>query len=256
MVDGTSGVDADQRMDGRDGQRHVGHVGREGGRRDTVVVEREPATQILGVGPIGLEQTWVALHVGVDRGELFVAHRCSGGGGPGLEARFDPRLELLQVPERQRPAHEPSRDHGGDDVGCRAPVGDHPVHLVAGTHLLAEQSDAHLGDGHGVGGVDAFPWRRRRMGVLAGVVHVEVGHGQARGGQPLCRPRVHHHRCVNAVEDPPLEQHDLPAPTFLGRSADHLDGQPQVVGQGGQPQTGSHRAGGDDVVPAGVAHHR
>ena len=52
----------------------------------------------------------------------------------------------------------------GDDVGGLAPVGHDAVHLVAGPELLAQQAEGHLGDGHGVAGVDALPRGRPRHG--------------------------------------------------------------------------------------------
>ena len=48
-----------------------------------------------------------------------------------------------------------------------ATVGDDAVHLVAGAELLAQQADGHLGDGHGIAGVDSLPGGRRRVGALA-----------------------------------------------------------------------------------------
>ena len=42
------------------------------------------------------------------------------------------------------------------------------------------------------------------------------------------------------------------APALLGRGAQHPHGDAQLVGQSGQPQPGTDRRGGDDVVAAGV----
>ena len=63
---------------------------------------------------------------------------------------------------------------------------------------------------------------------------------------------VHHHRRVTPVEGAPFEHEDLAAAALLGRRAEHLHGDAEVVGQGGQSQAGADRRRGDDVVPAGV----
>ena len=58
---------------------------------------------------------------------------------------------------------------------------------------------------------------------------------------------------MDAVEGAPLEHEDLAAAALLGRGAQHLDGEAQVVGHLGQGQAGTDGGGGDDVVAAGVA---
>ena len=42
-------------------------------------------------------------------------------------------------------------------LAASPPVGDDAVDLVAGRELLAEQPEGHLGDDHGVTGVDPLP---------------------------------------------------------------------------------------------------
>ena len=139
-------------------------------------------------------------------------------------------------------AHEPAGDRGRDDVGRLAAVGDDAVHLVAGAELLAQQADGHLGDGHGVAGVDPLPRARPRRGRSL-PVKVTSKWETARQVrlEPVGRPRVDHHRRVDVVEDPALEHGDLAPATLLGRGAEHPDGEPELVGHAGQAQSGPDR---------------
>ncbi len=126
--------------------------------------------------------------------------------------------------------------------------------LVTGTELLTEHPDGHLGDGHGIAGVDPLCGGRRGVSALAGEDDVEVGHGQTGARQPLGGPGMDHHGRVDVVEHPVLQHGDLATTTFFGRSAEHPHGQAQIVGQPGQSDAGPHGGGGNDVVPAGMAH--
>ena len=75
--------------------------------------------------------------------------------------------------------------------------------------------------GHGIEGVHAFPGGGRRMGLPAGEVHIEVGDGQAGGGQAFSRPRVDHHGGVHALEGAPFQHEDLASTALFGRGAQH-----------------------------------
>ncbi len=172
----------------------------------------------------------------------------------GLETGPDARLEGREPADGARAGHEAAGDRGGDDVGRSATAGDHSVHLIPGRQLLAQQAERHLGDRHRIEGVHPFPGRGRRVGLLAGEVHVEVGHGQTGARHALDRPRVHHHGRVDVVEGAPLEHEDLPAATLLGRGAEDPHLQADLVGHRGEGQTGPDGARRDDVVPAGVPH--
>jgi hypothetical protein len=68
--------------------------------------------------------------------------------------------------------------------------------------------------------------------------------------------RVHHHRRVDTVERAALEEVDLPATALLGRRADDMHGQAEIVGERRECET---RTGGrrrDHIVPARVADPR
>src|SRR5687768_8552536 len=61
-----------------------------------------------------------------------------------------------------------------------------------------------------------------------------------------------HHRRVHAVEGAALEHEDLAAAALLGRRAEHLHRDAEVVGQRSQRHSRAHARGGDDVVAARV----
>ena len=187
-----------------------------------------------------------------------VPHLEGGAGGEGtrLEAPLHPGAQARQGVEGARPDHEAAHALGGDDVGGVASLGDDAVHLVAGLQLLAQQADRHLGHDHGIGGVDPLMRGRRGVRGAPDEAHLHVVDGEALGRQPVLRPRVHHHRRVGAVEGPPLEQHELAAPAFLGRRAEHGDAEPEIIGDTGEAGTRPDGGGRDQVVPAGVAHRR
>ena len=90
VVDGAVGLNADERVDGGDGERDVGHVGRERRRRRPVVVGVELPAERLGVDPVGLQEGGVGLHVRVHGRQLLVVERATGGECARLEAGVDP----------------------------------------------------------------------------------------------------------------------------------------------------------------------
>ena len=201
--------------------------------------KRRPSASALH--PVEIEQSLVALHVRVHRGEVDAVEPAPGGERPRLEARHDPWLEGRQAGERGGSAHEPTGHRLGDDVGGLATAGHDAVDLVPGTELLAEQPDGHLGDGHGVAGVD--PLARGGGGVRRSCPLKCTSKWETARQVPLQalgRPGVDHQRRVHAVEDAPLEHEDLAAAALLGRCAEHLDGDAEVVGDAGQ-RRGRHR---------------
>ena len=128
------------------------------------------------------------------------------------------------------------------------------MELVARGQLLAQQAQSDLGDGHGIEGVHAFPGGGRRMGLPAGEVHIEVGDGQAGAGQAISRPRVDHHGGVHALEGAPFQHEDLASTALFGRRAQHSHLDSDLISHRGQGQPGTDGRGGNDVVPAGMAH--
>ena len=65
-----------------------------------------------------------------------------------------------------------------------------------------------------------------------------------------------HHRQVEPVEDAVLQHDDLAASPLFGRGPQYPNGDPGLVGDTSQTDTGADAGGGDDVVPAGVADPR
>ena len=63
-----------------------------------------------------------------------------------------------------------------------------------------------------------------------------------------------HHGGGSVLEGTGLHQLYLATPTLFGRRAENGDSHPQVVGKAGHGQTSSNGGGGDDVVPACLAH--
>ena len=173
-----------------------------------------------------------------------------------LEAVLDAGPQHGQVLEGAGPHHEAAPGLLGDDVGGVATLGHDAVDLVAAAQVLADEADGHLGHHHGVRGVHALLGRRRGVRGPARVVDLEVVDGQAGGDEAVLGPGVDHHRGVGAVEGAALEEQDLAAAALLGRRAEHGDGEAEVVGHAGQGHPRPERRGGDEVVPAGVAHRR
>ena len=112
-----------------------------------------------------------------------------------------------------------------------------------------EEADSHLGDGHGVGGVDALHGAAEAW-ALAREVHVEVG--TARHGLPA----LGGHGCtIMAAWTPsktPRSSRGSPAAALLGRRSDHPEREAELVGERGETKARPDRTGGDDVVAAGV----
>ena len=132
-------------------------------------------------------------------------------------------------------------------------MGDDAVDAVGAADVLAQQADPDLRDGQRVGAVDALLGPRRGVRGLAPVADLPVADRQAGHRLTLDRRGVHHHRRVDAVEGAALEHQDLAAAALLGRRAEHLHGQPEVVGERGEREAGAGGRGGDDVVAARVA---
>jgi hypothetical protein len=63
---------------------------------------------------------------------------------------------------------------------------------------------------------------------------------------------MHHHGRVDSGEGAALEHQHLAPAAFLGRSAEHADGQPELVRHRGQGQSSPDSRCRNDVVPARV----
>ena len=70
VVDGAAGLDPHERMDGRHGERDVGHVGREHRRWRAGVLCGVAPAELLGVVPEGSHECRVGHHVRVSRREV------------------------------------------------------------------------------------------------------------------------------------------------------------------------------------------
>ena len=180
----------------------------------------------------------------------------AGGDGPGIEAAHDPGLQRFQLAKGAGPHVVLGRGLGGHDVGGLPALGHDAVDLVARAEVLAQEADGDLGDGQGVGGVDAPLGEGRGVRRLPVEEDVEVGDGQALHVDLVHGRGVDHHRRVDAIEGAPLEHEDLAAASFLGRGSQHPHRDPQVVGHPGQRRARPDGGGGDHVVTAGVADPR
>ena len=87
---------------------------------------------------------------------------------------------------------------------------------------------------------------------LALIFDMAVRHRERPGPGDVDRARMDHRRRVQAVESAAFEHLDLAAATLLGRGAQHVQGDAQVVGQGGECGGRSHSDRRDQVVPARV----
>ena len=128
------------------------------------------------------------------------------------------------------------------------------VDAVGLADVLAQQADRRLGHGERVGGVDAELGEGRRVRGLAVVVDVDVRRRRGTGMRSIsvgagCTIIA----ACDAVEHALVEHDDLAAAAFLGRGAEDLDGDAEVVGQRRERQAGADRGGGDDVVATRMA---
>ncbi len=77
---------------------------------------------------------------------------------------------------------------------------------------------------------------------LAFVRYFELGNSRSGHRRHLDGGGVDHHGRVESVEGTAFEHEDLPAAALFGRGAEEGDGQPQVVGEGGQAEGGTDGA--------------
>ncbi len=124
---------------------------------------------------------------------------------------------------------------------------------VTRSQLLTQEADRHLGDRQRVERVHADPGRGRGVRLFALEGDVEVVDREAEGVESLGGEGVNHHRGVHVIEVARVDEVDLAAAAFLGRSAEQGDREVQLVGDGPQTDGGSEGRRGDDVVAAGVA---
>ena len=90
------------------------------------------------------------------------------------------------------------------------------------------------------------------MGGCTAEGHFELIDGKACGLEAIKRPRVNHHRRMDAVEDASFEHENFSAPRFFCRGSEHLDGEIQLVCDFSQPNASANCGGGNEVVTTGV----
>ena len=226
MVDGTRAVDPDARVDRRDRERDVAHVGRE---RDVAVDGVGPTEVGLRSRRYSVDQLDVVLHLRVVGRDVFdrrasrrsrarrprstvrrrpevgeFVDRC--GPGPSRALRCAPGRRWLR-PRRATRRRGPARRRG----------------------VLTQQPDRDLRDGERVSGVDAELGRGGGVRLVTGVANRRSVRPRSRGAACRHGRGVHHHRRVHAVERPRSSRKHLAAAAFLGRRADHGDGEAEVV---------------------------
>ena len=262
VVRGGRAVEAEHRVDRRDAQADVPHVGRGAERvltvvwlagRATLLDGRETSSESLRIGPVEGQGVLVVEELRVRRGVHDDVVRAPGGHRAGFEDLLHPRFEFLELGHRAR-THIEFRDRViRHDVRCVATLHDDAVDTVGRFDVLTEQADADLRNRDRISGVDAGLRKGTRVGRPTVVVNVEVAYRQAVHAVGLGRRGVDHHRRVEAVEDTGVEHLDLAATAFLGRRAEDRDGDAEIVGQRGKRMSGADRGGRDDVVSAGMA---
>ena len=193
---------------------HAGRISGNGGRAPRrCAVERRA---MLGV----------VAQLGVGRARSAGRRAGAGGEGAGLEAAPHPGLELGQLGQRRRARtyHVPVV-WPGTMLGASPPWVTMPWTRSRGRMCWRSRPIADLGDGEGVGGVDA------ELGTGRRVRRPCRGSGRRRGRRrgSGTRRSPSGRGCtiiasVDAVEGAPLEHQDLAAAALLGRRAEHLHG--------------------------------
>ena len=191
----------------------------------------------LGVTPIERGELGVVLHLRIRRALGLDGEGRAGRERAGLEAAEDLGLELVELVERA----------GADDVSRRGDArgrcwghrrrGDDAVDAVGLPDVLAQQPDGRLGDGEGVGGVDAPLGKGRRRAPPCRCSAPRTATRRGRAARQSTGARVDHHGDVDAREDAAVEQQDLAAAALLGRRPDDGDGEPDVVGDARRAQS-------------------
>ena len=145
----------------------------------------------------------------------------------------------------------------GIAFGASPPWVTMPWTRTVGGQLLAQQADRHLGDGEGVGGVDALLRVRRGVGGLALVGDVGVRDRERLGPRPR-RPAPG----APSSPGPRRRRRRVPAARSCRRRPPRRGcRRPRPSGRRRRPaaarrERGADRDGGDQVVPAGVAEAR
>src|SRR2546423_5701367 len=98
----------------------------------------------------------------------------------------------------------------------------------------------------------AVPGRQRRVRRFAFEDHLEMGEGESNMGNQIAIEGVEHHGGVDVAEHASFEHLDFAPAAFLGRSAEEIDGTAELVAYVVKSQESAERAGGDEIVPAGV----
>ena len=247
VVDGAVGRDADHGVDRGDDVGHVAHVGRDW--RAGRVIEH-PAEQ-LGIVSVERGEVGVVDHVRV-RGALDHAHGRACGERTRLEAARDELGQLVHACPVMRPDHVERGRVCRDDVRCVAAASDDAVDAVGRQQLLAQESDSGLRDDQGVGGIQASLGEASGVRLATGVGHFQLVHRDDVRRGHVCRPRMDHHRRVDAVEGAGVDEPQLAAAGLLGGRAQDGDAQTELLCDRGEckarPDTGRR----DDVVAACV----
>ena len=243
VVDGGQGVDADHGMDGRHGEGDVAHVGGTGGAGLPFAHVGIGAPQRFRIPAVELGHRRIVAHFGVRLVAAGDREFSAGGEGAGFEAAVDFGAEFGELIEGFGANDVFGGSVGGDDVGSGAAIGDDAMDAIGRTDVLAEEADRGLGDGEGIGGVDAEFGEGRRVGFLAGAMNFKHGSGDDFCLDHIEGRGVNHHGGVDASETAAFEEEDFAAGVadFLGRGADDADGETDFVSDLGSGERGADR---------------
>ena len=177
----------------------------------------------------------------------------AGGRRAGLEAGDDASLQVLQVRLVFGARQKDGRRVVGHDVRHLAAVGDDAVDAGAVADVLSQGGDGVVGDDNRVEGVDARFRPAGGVRLFAEVLDAHGGAGEGGRQGDVARPRVDEHCRVELVEGAATGHYRLAAVDLLRRRADGRDAPARLRQNATHRDRGAGRAGGDEVVAAGVA---
>ena len=137
VVDRGQGVDADERMERGQGERHVAHVGRARGALGVRTGRREGAPEFGGVALVERGHVRVGAVLGVRLVAAGDGQRGAGRQRAGLEAAVDFGLDGVQLAQSLGAHDVAGFGVGRNDVGRAAAVGDDAVDAVGRMDVLA-----------------------------------------------------------------------------------------------------------------------
>jgi hypothetical protein len=144
MVHGWQRIDPDRRVNGRQGQRHVAHVGRGSRTLKRSVGVGKGATERFGVTPVQHCHLGIMAHLGIrflPAGHLQLR---SGGQRSGLKAAQHLAVDLTEFVQRLCSDNVLRSRVSRDDVRCIPTFCDDSVDTIGRSDMLPQQPDRGL----------------------------------------------------------------------------------------------------------------